>query len=69
MRIEGEALEVNEDICNGCHACLRVGCPALMFRDGKAYIQPSMCIGESCELCLQACPSEAIHTAVKVKGR
>ena len=62
VRISGQALEVDVDRCNGCRICLRVGCPALTYRDSKVYIEPTLCIGESCQLCLEACPRDAIHT-------
>jgi indolepyruvate ferredoxin oxidoreductase alpha subunit len=63
VRLSGEPLIVDEEGCNGCRICLRVGCPALTWRDEKVYIEPTLCIGESCQLCVQACPRGAIlHT-------
>ena len=47
----------------GCRACLDIGCPAITFEGGKAQIAPSMCVGESCSLCVQVCPREAIEKA------
>ena len=60
-RPSGTPLFVDAVACNGCGICFRVGCPAIAKRDGKAYIEPSLCIGESCQLCLEACPRDAIH--------
>ncbi len=60
-RPSGTPLVVDPVACNGCGICFRVGCPAVARRDGKAYIEPSLCIGESCQLCLEACPRDAIH--------
>ena len=46
--------------CDGCAACLRTGCPAISFADGKALIDPELCVGERCAICVAACPEEAI---------
>lgn len=52
--------------CNGCAACLRIGCPALSASDektekglAKAVIDPAACTG--CSLCQQVCPIDVIH--------
>jgi len=62
-RISGTALRVNEERCNGCKLCLDIGCPAITFDGDKAYIVPTMCIGESCSLCVQVCARNAIEKA------
>ncbi len=49
---------VDRDKCTKCKMCLKVGCPAIFFKDGKAYIEQSMCIG--CEVCMQVCKFDAI---------
>ncbi len=57
---------VDEDVCNGCGFCFRVGCPAILKaeqideRTGrpKAEIDPLLCTG--CTVCLQVCPRGAI---------
>ena len=61
VRIVGEPLVIDADRCNGCKICLRVGCPALTWRDDKVYIEPTLCIGETCQLCREACPRDAVH--------
>jgi hypothetical protein len=38
IKLSGKALSVTAGDCDGCAACLRVGCPAVAFRDGKAWI-------------------------------
>lgn len=48
-------LVVDEAKCNGCHACLKLGCPAI--QEG-ARIDPHLCRG--CGLCSQVCPRGAI---------
>ena len=50
---------VHAETCIGCKKCIReIGCPALVLREGKAYIDPSLCTG--CTLCEQICPTGAI---------
>jgi indolepyruvate ferredoxin oxidoreductase alpha subunit len=52
-------LRVDEERCNGCGLCFRVGCPAVVKRpDGKASIDPLLCTG--CEICAQVCARKAI---------
>lgn len=52
------ALAVNEDLCRGCRACMKLGCPAISIRDNKAGIDESLCVG--CKLCEQSCAMHAI---------
>ncbi len=53
------ALHVNADKCIGCKACMRIGCPSISFRDGKAVIDHTTCVG--CGVCQQMCPKDAIE--------
>jgi indolepyruvate ferredoxin oxidoreductase alpha subunit len=57
--------------CNGCGACLKIGCPAIsragVFTEkglDKAKIDPSTCTG--CEICVQVCPIDVILLVEKV---
>jgi indolepyruvate ferredoxin oxidoreductase alpha subunit len=50
--------EVDEKNCVKCKACMRVGCPAIAFRDGRIEIEGSSCNG--CAICAQVCPKNAI---------
>ena len=50
--------EVDEKNCVKCKACMRVGCPALAFGDGRIEIEASSCNG--CAICAQVCPKNAI---------
>ena len=54
---------VDTDKCIGCKKCLKVGCPAVMVRDGKPYIDPTECVG--CTVCAQVCPVHAISREEK----
>jgi len=61
--IKGELLAVDLELCTGCRACLKLGCPAIEWRSaegakGKAYIDPLLCTG--CDVCRQLCKFEAI---------
>ena len=51
---------VIEDKCTGCKACLRSGCPSLIFNSEtkKTSIDQNTCVG--CDVCLQICPFDAI---------
>ena len=60
---KGTVLEVSEEKCSGCRACLKIGCPAIEWRPadgkkGKAYIDPMLCTG--CDVCRQLCKFDAI---------
>ena len=48
----------DEEKCIGCKKCLKVGCPALMIKDGKCKIDANQCVG--CTVCAQVCPVNAI---------
>lgn len=55
--------EVDTDKCIGCKKCLKVGCPAVMIKDQKSYIDPTQCVG--CTVCAQVCPVGAISRKEK----
>lgn len=52
------ALAVKQDVCVGCKSCMRVGCPAISMKNGKAVIDFTQCMG--CGFCRQLCPKKAI---------
>ncbi len=57
---KGKRAQVNSDQCIACKRCItELGCPGLVLRDGKAYIDETLCTG--CTLCEQICPVHAIH--------
>ncbi|MDO4459300.1 MAG: indolepyruvate ferredoxin oxidoreductase subunit alpha [Clostridia bacterium] len=52
------ALKVNTEKCVGCRQCMKLGCPAISFKDKKATIDFTQCVG--CNVCQQLCKPGAI---------
>jgi indolepyruvate ferredoxin oxidoreductase alpha subunit len=52
-------LKVNNDKCKGCRSCMKIGCPALSFKDGRAKVDPTLCVG--CGVCTQLCTFDAFE--------
>ncbi|MBR3806212.1 MAG: indolepyruvate ferredoxin oxidoreductase subunit alpha [Clostridia bacterium] len=52
------ALTVNADKCRSCKACMKIGCPAISMKNGKAHIDATQCVG--CDVCKQLCAFDAI---------
>ena len=65
VKVSGTPLEVDSEKCDGCYACLRIGCPAISVADDKGWIDASLCIGSSCSTCVQVCPQKAIEDSKK----
>ena len=53
-----QPLKVDTDKCRSCKMCMKLGCPSIAIKDGKAHIDDTLCVG--CEVCSQLCPFEAI---------
>ena len=51
-------LAVDPEKCRSCKKCMKLGCPAISFRDGKACIDQTLCVG--CGVCGQLCAFGAI---------
>ncbi len=51
-------LRVDCDKCIGCRSCMRLGCPAISMKDGKAAIDTTLCTG--CGVCSQLCKFNAL---------
>lgn len=51
-------LHVDADKCRACKRCMKLGCPSLSFRDGKAHVDSTLCTG--CGVCAQLCAFDAI---------
>ena len=58
IRHEKALCVVDREKCIGCKKCLKVGCPAVMIREKKSWIDPNQCVG--CTVCAQVCPVGAI---------
>ncbi len=64
---KGVLLEVCEESCVGCRACLKIGCPAIEWlptdgKKGKSHIDPLLCSG--CAVCHQLCKFDAIGRVI-----
>ncbi|MCQ2509316.1 MAG: indolepyruvate ferredoxin oxidoreductase subunit alpha [Lachnospiraceae bacterium] len=53
-------VSVNKDNCKGCKKCMTLGCPAISFKDKKASIDPTQCVG--CDVCKQLCKFDALES-------
>ncbi|MCM1046435.1 MAG: indolepyruvate ferredoxin oxidoreductase subunit alpha [Candidatus Gastranaerophilales bacterium] len=51
-------LRVDCEKCVGCKSCMRLGCPAISMKDGKAAIDATLCVG--CGVCGQLCKFNAL---------
>ncbi|MDD6265085.1 MAG: indolepyruvate ferredoxin oxidoreductase subunit alpha [Clostridia bacterium] len=48
------SLSVDSEKCKACHACMKLGCPALYIADNKKVsVDPTQCVG--CGVCEQLC--------------
>ncbi len=59
----GTPQKVDPETCTGCKACVKIGCPAIIWETdsglkGKAVIDPQFCTG--CKVCTQLCKFLAI---------
>lgn len=52
-------LKVDKDKCKSCKMCMKIGCPAISMKDGKAEIDFTQCLG--CNVCSQLCKFGAIE--------
>jgi indolepyruvate ferredoxin oxidoreductase alpha subunit len=51
-------LKVEVDKCRSCKACMKIGCPAIAMKGGKAKIDVTLCVG--CGVCAQMCRFDAL---------
>jgi len=51
---------VNKDKCKSCKKCMKLGCPAISFKNNKAHIDATLCVG--CDVCKQMCAFDAIES-------
>ena len=52
-------LHVDTEKCKSCKACMKIGCPAISFVDGKAKVDTTLCTG--CGVCRQLCKFDALQ--------
>jgi indolepyruvate ferredoxin oxidoreductase alpha subunit len=51
-------LVVDQDKCKSCKMCMKIGCPAISMKGGKAKIDNTLCVG--CGVCSQMCKFGAL---------
>ena len=56
-------LAVDPAKCVGCKNCMKIGCPAISIREGKACVDSTQCVG--CGVCEQLCGVNAFAGAGK----
>ena len=54
----GFTVSIDKEKCTGCKTCVQVGCPAVVYKEGKADIDSLMCV--NCGICTQVCKFGAI---------
>ncbi|MHB8244994.1 MAG: indolepyruvate ferredoxin oxidoreductase subunit alpha [Acidimicrobiales bacterium] len=70
VKSRGSVYTVISERCDGCQACMRIGCPAIVWEleagSGvpRVEIDPAVCTG--CTICAQLCPSGAIISVREV---
>jgi len=57
VKLTGLAV-IDEDKCKKCKMCMKIGCPALSFKDGRVIVDDTQCNG--CGLCMNVCKFGAI---------
>ncbi len=57
------SLRVNPEKCKTCKSCMRIGCPAISIKDGKARVDETLCVG--CGVCTQLCKFDAFENTGK----
>jgi indolepyruvate ferredoxin oxidoreductase alpha subunit len=50
-------LTVDAAKCVGCKNCMKIGCPAISIKEGKAHVDATLCVG--CGVCEQLCGVKA----------
>lgn len=51
-------LKANAEKCKSCKMCMKIGCPAISMKNGKAQIDSTLCVG--CKVCAQMCKFGAL---------
>lgn len=56
-------VKVDADKCVSCKMCMKLGCPAISMKQGKAHIDFTQCVG--CGVCEQLCAVDAFCSTAK----
>ena len=57
------SLRVKPDKCRSCKSCMKIGCPAISMKEGKARVDETLCVG--CGVCTQMCRFDAFESTAK----
>jgi len=52
-------LVCDSEKCKNCKMCMKLGCPAISMKNGKAVIDQTLCVG--CGVCQQLCKFDALR--------
>jgi len=52
-------LKADAEKCVGCKSCMKLGCPSISMKNGKAVIDHTQCVG--CGICQEMCRFDAIN--------
>ncbi|MFH0914574.1 MAG: indolepyruvate ferredoxin oxidoreductase subunit alpha [Chloroflexota bacterium] len=63
----GEPSAIDYERCDSCTICLMLGCSAIHREGERIYIESTQCVGDSCTLCRQLCPRQAIVPQSQVR--
>ena len=58
-------LKVDVNKCVGCKSCMKIGCPAIAIKNGKAHVDSTLCVG--CGVCTQLCKFNAFSSTKEAK--
>jgi indolepyruvate ferredoxin oxidoreductase, alpha subunit len=68
VRRDWISLEVDQEKCNGCSLCLKIGCPAIVKsevldkKSGRPLVEINHLLCTGCEICAQVCARKGIST-------
>ena len=58
-------LKVDVNKCVGCKSCMKIGCPAIAIKNGKAHVDSTLCVG--CGVCTQLCKFNSFSSTKEAK--
>lgn len=60
------SLAIDKDVCKKCGMCMKLGCPAIVKKNGDYQINDALCTG--CNQCVEVCKFSAITKEVNAGG-